>query len=887
MEYWLFAICLFFFVYVRKVSTRVKELEEKIFNLNSDMFHLSKKISRGTIEPEEYKAPEPTVPVSAPIIIPPTPPSSIPLSKPAPFVPPVFEKPDTSKPAPSKPAKAKSDFNFEMQFGAKLPVWIGGIALALSGFYLVKYTIDNNLLTETVRVLLGFIFGLAMLGAAHVIRNRPNFANGTRISQALSGAGIADLYGTFFAATTLYHLIPSSVGFLGMAAVTATAIVLSLRHGVPIALIGLIGGFAAPGMIGSEHPSAITLFVYLYCVVTGMFAVMRHKGWWILAIPTLIGAFAWVAMWTFGDHYSATDSIWLGLFLLAVMATFSAQTRDKQGETSQDIPLLGYFAFGGAILLMSAITYRGSFGYLEWGFFALLGLGGIVMAYFQPKNYRFVPLLSMAVTLAMLAINFQPRSDTWLAENMNETIFLIGGFGLMYGICGLALMSRVRNAVDFAKLGALAAIGYFALLFATLEPLNQSSMWNGIAMILALVFVDQTRRVMQSTWANDDDRPRLLAVLTLTATGFLSAALVIHLPFEYVSIVLAAEILASGWLCHKLALPALRRNGKLLYTAFAFVLTPQVFLLLSLAVFSLTGFKMAIVGDTLPILDQPFFQLGLPAVMLAGASLFYRQQKDGTFVKLLEVSAIALGALMVYYITRHLLHPGENILFIKPAFGERGILTSIFFAGGLAAIYGGRKYARSAIAHTGTVLFLAGLFRVFFFDHMVFNPLWVNVDVGGLFLMNAMAVTYGLPLLWLYLEEKPALHLTKRLPPTAKGIAALALIFMLVTLNVRHFFHGPQLWMGETTSAEIYSYSFAWLLLGGALLFLGTLRQNKPIRVASMAIVILTVGKVFLYDASELQGLYRVFSFMGLGITLLAISWFYSRFVFTKEDKAE
>ncbi|MEZ0225806.1 MAG: DUF2339 domain-containing protein, partial [Alphaproteobacteria bacterium] len=34
--------------------------------------------------------------------------------------------------------------------------------------------------------------------------------------------------------------------------------------------------------------------------------------------------------------------------------------------------------------------------------------------------------------------------------------------------------------------------------------------------------------------------------------------------------------------------------------------------------------------------------------------------------------------------------------------------------------------------------------------------------------------------------------------------------------------------------------------------------------------------------ASTLDGLYRVFSFLGLGVSLIALSWFYSRFVFRK-----
>jgi len=189
--------------------------------------------------------------------------------------------------------------SFEQQFGARLPVWIGGIALALAGFFLVKYTIETGLLSPTVRIVLGMLFGGGLLYAADWVRARPQFANGTRIAQALSGAGIADLYVCLFAATSLYDLIPAFVGFAGMAAVTATAVWLSLRHGMPIALLGLIGGFLTPALVGSHDPQAPILFLYLYFVLTGLMAVSRKKGWWKLAIPTVCGAFLWVCLWLF------------------------------------------------------------------------------------------------------------------------------------------------------------------------------------------------------------------------------------------------------------------------------------------------------------------------------------------------------------------------------------------------------------------------------------------------------------------------------------------------------------------------------------------------------------------------------------------------------------
>ncbi|MGX9891698.1 MULTISPECIES: DUF2339 domain-containing protein [unclassified Wolbachia] len=65
---------------------------------------------------------------------------------------------------------------------------------------MVKYSIEIGLLGPNVRIILGLIFGISLLYAANWVHTRPKFANGMRIVQALSGAGIADLYICIFAA---------------------------------------------------------------------------------------------------------------------------------------------------------------------------------------------------------------------------------------------------------------------------------------------------------------------------------------------------------------------------------------------------------------------------------------------------------------------------------------------------------------------------------------------------------------------------------------------------------------------------------------------------------------------------------------------------------------
>jgi len=119
----------------------------------------------------------------------------------------------------------------------------------------------------------------------------------------------------------------------------------------------------------------------------------------------------------------------------------------------------------------------------------------------------------------------------------------------------------------------------------------------------------------------------------------------------------------------------------------------------------------------------------------------------------------------------------------------------------------------------------------------------------------------------------------------ANAIAGAALVFALVylTLEIRRFYHGPFLTTGETTAAEQYTYSIGWLGFGVVLLGIGILANSERARLASAAVIALTILKAFVIDMSTLTGVYRALSFMGLGIVLVAIGWLYQRILFRRQ----
>jgi uncharacterized membrane protein len=163
---------------------------------------------------------------------------------------------------------------------------------------------------------------------------------------------------------------------------------------------------------------------------------------------------------------------------------------------------------------------------------------------------------------------------------------------------------------------------------------------------------------------------------------------------------------------------------------------------------------------------------------------------------------------------------------------------------------------------------------------MIENPFFTGEPVGGRF-VNLILLGYGLPAV---LTAILALARGRR-PKEYSAVAAVtsvALALMYLSLEVRTLYHGEVLNEGPITDAEQYTYSAVWLVFGVTLLVVGMLLRSQAVRLASAAVVILTVFKVFLIDMSDLTGIYQSLSFIGLGIVLLGVGWLYQRLLFPR-----
>ncbi len=207
------------------------------------------------------------------------------------------------EPAVSAPPAATPS-RIENNLGSRWAVWVGGVALALGGVLMVRYSIENGLISPAVRLLLAALFGLLLMIAGEVVRRRglpagmkplsDRVGQNAMIPGILTAAGGVSLFATFIAAHQLYGFIGGGTAFLLMALTALSILGLSLFHGQALAGLGLVGGLLAPALVEPpEHPNLPLLMAYVVLVWFGSMVAARFRGWNLVPAIATFGAGLW------------------------------------------------------------------------------------------------------------------------------------------------------------------------------------------------------------------------------------------------------------------------------------------------------------------------------------------------------------------------------------------------------------------------------------------------------------------------------------------------------------------------------------------------------------------------------------------------------------------
>ncbi|WFL78230.1 DUF2339 domain-containing protein [Altererythrobacter arenosus] len=416
-------------------------------------------------------------------------------------------------------------FDFEDIFGRRLPIWAGGVTLAVAGVFLVRYSIESGLLTPAVRVALAFLFGLGLLGGAEwAYRNEARIED-ERVRQALAGAGLATLYAAFYLAGSQYGLIGQTAAFVGLALVTAGAIALSYRFGLPSAVLGLVGGFAAPALVGGDEANLPLLALYLGLVTAGLtYTGQRQQRPW-LSIAALVFGLGWGALLLLSDDPGVAELLALGLYFIVLGAVLPTML----GGQTFERPLRLASAFVASVQL-ALLVDQGGYAPLAWGLYLLLGA---TLGYFAWRDARLRESSAIAAVVGILLL------AQWEIEAVPTAFALVGvGLAAVFAAIPLAhIWRRDERMVDWLQLAGV-PLGIAAVAYGTFGSFDADLFEPRLALATATLAVLPALGAWR-LWQGD----RAIATVTLLGSaGLLAFAALLMATPGWIAVAMAALV---------------------------------------------------------------------------------------------------------------------------------------------------------------------------------------------------------------------------------------------------------------------------------------------------------------------------------------------------------
>jgi uncharacterized membrane protein len=787
------------------------------------------------------------------------------------------------------PPLPRAEPGFEERVGTRWVVWLGGLTLALGGFFMVRYSIDAGLLGPGVRTLLGGAFALALLAAGEWTRRKENtsaiqalpIAN---IPAILTAAGTAVAFATVYAAYALYDFLAPATAFILLGLVALGTLAAALLHGPALAGLGIVAAFATPVLVSSQRPDFWALYIYLAVVTAAAFGLARIRLWRWLAVTTIVFALLWILPCLKFDPpvvgpyaFHAMSGFVLAALLVVCGFMFGPPADEGRIEPLSSGSLAAYLL--GATLIVLASFHADA----ALIVFVILVASTLIVAWRAPAATGAVAAAAAFVFIVFAEWAVRGNPDMLVfpggplpgigpaATDSSVSLHLVTAaiFAAGFGAAGFLAQGRSASAiipVVWSAAGVFAPLSLLIALYARIAHLDRSIPFAILAVMLAAAFAAATESLTRR-----GSRPGLSISIALFATGALGAlalALTFALEKGWLTIALALMSTGSAWISMQRPIPFLRSLSAIL----AGIVVLRI------------GYEPRIVGDavgTTPIFNWLLWGYGIPALSFWAGSIFLRRRGDDAPLRTVEAAAILFTALLAFMEIRHAVNGGD-VYRDTAGLTETAlqVCAALAMAIGLERL---RIRTGSIIHNIGAVLLtifagLAALFGLLLLD----NPGIWPIAIGREFI-NQILLGYAMPALLALLLSYAVTG--QRRASYANSIAATALILALsyVTLEIRRLYHGPILTHGVTGGAEQYTYSIAWLAFGVALLGIGIAVNSQRARLASAAVIALTIVKAFLIDMSTLTGVYRALSFMCLGLVLVAIGWLYQRVLFRRQ----
>lgn len=400
---------------------------------------------------------------------------------------------------------ARPKASLESRIGGQWLNRVGIVAVLVGLSYFLKLAFENNWIGPATQVLIGIAAGIGLLVWSERFRSKgyPGFA------YSLKAVSFGALYLSLWAASQYYHLVPSTVTFIGMVLVTLTSAALSLRQNAELlAAFALVGGFLTPVLISTGQNHEMALCCYLALLDLGTLWLTAVRRWYRLLLGAYIGTVILAAAWavTYYTDAQLTPTILFAtfFFLLFAAAPFLGgnhqPTPMREGLLAVLVPLnaASYFA---ASYLMLDQHYHAA---LSWLTLALAGFFFVLARMLERRRVIGSASLHLAIAVGFLTIAIPLKLHAqwitlgWLVEaggltwaahrGRSQLLRALGLVALALGILRLVLLdSDAQQPLVFnARFGLyLVAIGALALLayYARVEGGDENRQWAAVAVV--------------------------------------------------------------------------------------------------------------------------------------------------------------------------------------------------------------------------------------------------------------------------------------------------------------------------------------------------------------------------------------------------------------------
>lgn len=799
-------------------------------------------------------------------------------------------------PITHRPVVQKEPFSVEKLIGGKLFAIVGAIIVVIGVGMGIKLMADWGLLRVSPlgRCLMAAGFGFALIGLGELARRKIN----VMASVGVSAAGVAVVYAAAFAAYGWFNLVGPAMAFVLLVGASLLGMGVALRaKSIAVAALALVAAYVTPLVIGSSGASPLVMPSYLLALLAmGLvlaawkpdpFRMLRQFVWWG---TVLVGS-----LWMVKTDWAQTWIIlvFLGMVWLAIHAALWIGSR-VLGESA---------AIGWAPMTVQRRVTRPvvlSFATTAWT--VTMGVVAVQEAaamFFVPAWA--IPAAAVCGTLAlamMLAGNLRvfqdaPETDE---ERLGAALWIQSGAML---IAAVALgVSNWTQVIAWLGMGvAAAAVGRWL----RARPLD---VYGIIVLSIAAV-----RLVVWESWHAGGPAGELVFGLALgrwsvlMAAGgvaWLGAAWLINRPSGAEGTVMSRRRCIGVDLCIAIGL----------MLVFCGVLSEQSAARSVLAVFGVLGVALAIAAYTRKSLLLEVWG----AVVLMLTSLVTFQYQVGVFDRVTPGTSLlgviwtewapvlvwlaaawwglaAVGARIGRVSDRVLATGaiGAGVLVLMAALVTEGthvgMVSAVWVVIGVAlvALHGGLRRWWLDVMGLG-VLGLSVLAWAYWYlverswlealgPALMYSGLWVAMAIVGAMMGSAWWLRGGTP---------------RRASVWASlAIAVVAATVVLFGATSLEMVRSARVLFPADGTAQAGALSIWWGVFSVGLLVVGFGTRVPIVRHVGLGLLIVAMVKAGIFDVWSAAPVWRVASFIGLGVLMLGVSVAYWKVSKSLEERAD